>query len=97
MFLSERGQWEDNLSIAPKNSWEGNDIAIIGRFPPFICISHVLGFVNKILFLSSFFLIDIGILYSLLGYCETYLEIQLVILRLHSSVPKGTPLKMFQF
>lgn len=53
MFLSERGQWEDNLSIAPKNSWEGNDIAIIGRFPPFICISHVLGFVNKILFLSS--------------------------------------------
>lgn len=44
---------KNNLSIVPKNSWEGNDIAIIGRFPPFFRISHVLAFVNKILFLSS--------------------------------------------
>lgn len=56
-----------------------------------------IGFGQSDYFCTSFYYrIDIGILYSLLGYYEIYLETQLVILILHSSIPRETPLKLFQ-
>lgn len=56
-----------------------------------------IGFGQSDYFCTAFYYrIDIGILYGLLGYYEIYLETQLVILILHSSIPRETPLKLFQ-